>query len=340
VGAVRDDFTWIDGERLIRFGEGALADAPALLSRRGFDGYALLTTERALNDTPLLAENAAVVLYIQPGAVPEAAAAVRSDVKGRPLVAFGGGRVLDSGKAIAGADGLPCAAVPTTLSGAELTRIHRMPAGVDEFTLVRPSLVIAEPGLMASAPLTELAASAMNSLGHAAEALYTPLANPVTDIAALEAAALIAAGLEPEEPDRPKLALGALLGGYALGATSLAVHHVLSQSLVRVAGTPHAQTNAVVLPHALRLMADRAPEALGRLALALGADTDEPAGAATCAAALSARSGVTTLAEIGAERSKLDEVVETAVARQELGNTPNPPDARELMELLLRAYGV
>ena len=36
------DFRWQDGERLIRFGRGSLADAPDLLG----DGYVLLTTER------------------------------------------------------------------------------------------------------------------------------------------------------------------------------------------------------------------------------------------------------------------------------------------------------
>jgi alcohol dehydrogenase class IV len=338
VGAVRDDFTWIDGERLIRFGAGALADAPELLSRRGFDGYALLTTERALKETPAFAEQASVVLHVPSGGVPDAAAAVRDQVNGRPLVALGGGRVIDSAKAIAGADGLRCAAVPTTLSGAELTRIHRMPAGIEKFTLVRPSLVIGDPALMASAAMPDLAASAMNSLGHAVEALYTPLANPVTDIAALEAATLIATGLEPGEPDRPKLALGALLGGYALGATSLAVHHIVSQSLVRLAGTPHAQTNAVVLPHALRLMVGRAPDELGRLALALGADTADPARAVAQATALGARAGVTKLVELGVQRDQLDDVVQAALSRPELRHTPQPPDARELMDMLVRAY--
>ena len=50
--------------------------------------------------------------------MPEAAAAVRDEVGGRPLVALGGGRVVDAAKAIAGADGLAVAAIPTTLSGA------------------------------------------------------------------------------------------------------------------------------------------------------------------------------------------------------------------------------
>ena len=56
-----------------------------------------------------------------------------------------------------------------------------MPAGVDEFRLMRPSLVVAAPSLMASQPMPDLAASAMNALAHAIEALYTPLANPVAE---------------------------------------------------------------------------------------------------------------------------------------------------------------
>ena len=54
-----------------------------------------------------------------------------------------------------------------------------MPAGFDGSALMRPPLVIAAPALMASQPMPDLAASAMNALAHAIEALYTPMANPV-----------------------------------------------------------------------------------------------------------------------------------------------------------------
>src|SRR4051794_19556883 len=123
----RDAFTWVDGERLIRYGPGVMPEAVDLLTGRGFDRFALLTTERAAADAPALVEAADVVLHVPAGGVPEAAAAVRGEVGSRPLVAFGGGRVIDAGKAIGGADGLAVAAIPTTLSGAELTRFHRMP---------------------------------------------------------------------------------------------------------------------------------------------------------------------------------------------------------------------
>ena len=186
-------FTWLDGERLIRFGEGAAEEAPGLLRSRGFEGYVLLTTERFRGH--LLAEAAGEVIAVPSGPVAQASAAARSSVGGRPVVALGGGRVIDSAKAIGAADGVPVAAVPTTLSGAELTGFHRLPEGVEGRRLVRPSLVIADPGLMASAQMPLLAATALNALAHAVEALYTPLANPVASMAALRGANLIASGL-------------------------------------------------------------------------------------------------------------------------------------------------
>lgn len=323
-----DDFTWVDAERTIRFGSGVVGEAGQLLADHGFEGYALLTTERARAAAPAIAAGASLELTIPPGGVPEAAAAVRDGVGGRPLVALGGGRVIDAAKAIAGADGLGCAAIPTTLSGAELTRIHRMPAGVEEFTLVRPRLVVADPRLMASQPLPALAASAMNALAHALEALYVPLRNPVADAAALEAAELIGGGLRSPEPDHARLALGSLLGAYALGATGLAVHHVVCQTLVRVAGTPHADTNAVMLPHTLNLMEGRVPEAIGRFRSRLGTDPAD----------LAARAGVPgTLAELGVGEERLGEVVEAAVARPQLANTPQPPGREELLAYLKAA---
>jgi len=278
------------------------------------------------------------VLHVQPGPVPEAAAAVRGEVGGRPLVALGGGRVIDSAKGIGGADGLPVAAVPTTLSGAEMTRIHRMPAGVDEYRLVRPSLVIGDPALMGSQPMPGIAASAMNALAHAAEALYGPYANPASDRVALDAASLIARGLRtPQNPDRAALALGGLLAGYALGSAGLGLLHVLSQTTVRVTGAPHAGVYSVLLPRVLELMAASAPRELGRLAVALGAGSADPAEAASRAAELAASTGFTRLADVGVERDSFGEIVRGALARRELSYTPGAPGESALTEVLERA---
>ncbi|MEA2445349.1 MAG: maleylacetate reductase [Thermoleophilales bacterium] len=268
------------------------------------------------------------MLLVPGGGVPEAAAAVRGQVGDRPIVALGGGRVIDAAKAIGGADALRVAAVPTTLSGAEVTRIHRMPAGVDESNLIRPGLVIAAPELMASQPMPQLAASAMNALAHGVEALYHPGANPVSEMAALRAAELFARGLsEPANPRRDDLALGALLAAWALGATGYAIHHVVSQTLVRVAGTPHAETNAVLLPHTVRFMAVRAGSAIEKLRKAIGGDV----------AHLSAAAGPTTLGELGVDPAKLDDVAAQAARRPELANTPGGAPDRERLRGLLEA---
>jgi alcohol dehydrogenase class IV len=331
---VAEDFTWRDGERLIRFGEGVAADAPRLLEAHGFAGYALLTTARASESALGVLEAASAVIHVPPGRVDEISAALLEEAGDQPLAALGGGRVVDTAKAIAGARGGRPAAIPTTLSGAEMTPFHRTPAGAAGARMVRPALVIADPALMASRPAPQLIASAMNALAHAMEALYTPLANPVTDLAALRAAELIAAGVERDPPAGEELSLGALIAGYASGATGIAVHHAVCQTIVRVAGAPHAETNAVMLPHFARFMADRAPAAMGRFAAALGDPDGDPDAAAGRAATLAARSGHTRLSGLGVGEGHLPDVAAAAAAHPLLANTPEPPAEEELARLL------
>jgi alcohol dehydrogenase class IV len=322
-----ESFTMRDGERTIRFGEGSAAEAPDLLRQSGFQRYALLTTERAAGSAPLDGD-ATQVVHVPSGRVDEISAALLPDLMQGPLVALGGGRVIDTAKAIAGVTGAPVAAVPTTLSGAELTSFHRTPAGVEGARMVRPSLVVADPLLTASQPAMERAASAMNALAHGMEALYTPLANPVAERAALHGAELIAAGDE---------ALGALLCGWASGMTGFAVHHATCQLLVRTAGSPHAQTNAVMLPHFAGMMAGRVPGAMGEFSHALGDPDGDPDAAAGRTAKLSARSGHTRLATLGVEEEHLAPVAAAVMQHPALGNTPDPPDEDELLALLRNA---
>jgi alcohol dehydrogenase class IV len=296
-------FTWRDGERLIEFGPVGPIDEP----------YVLLSTERAADGADFI--------EVPSGKVDEISAQLLDAHDFDPgvlLLARGGGRVIDTAKAIAGAIGGRCGAIPTTLSGAEMTGFHRTPAGVEGARLVRPALVLADPELMASAPEERLAASAMNALAHAMEALYTPLANPVATMAALRSAALLISA------EREELALGALLAGYASGSTGIAVHHAICQTIVRECGTPHAETNAVMLPHSARLMQARAPEALAAFDEALGVDLAE----------LCARSGHTRLGTLGVSEQQLAKVAEAVASHRLLGSTPDPPGPDELLALL------
>ncbi len=320
-----ESFTMRDGERTIRFGEGSAAEAPDLLRRGGFDGFVLLTTERAAGSVRL---EPASRIDVPPGLVDELSASLLAEAGAGPLVALGGGRVIDTAKAIAGVTGAPVAAIPTTLSGAELTPFHRTPAGVEGARMVRPSLVIADPLLMASQPEPQLWASAANALAHGMEALYTPLANPVAERAALRGAEAIFA---------EDVALGAFLSGWASGMTGFAVHHATCQLLVRTAGSPHAQTNAVMLPHFAAMMSGRVPGVMGEFARALGDPDGNSDAAAGRAAKLSARSGHTRLATLGVEEEHLPRVAAAVMRHPALANTPEPPDEGELLELLRHA---
>jgi alcohol dehydrogenase class IV len=290
-------FLWRDGDRTIVYGE----DAVSALRRLGWDsGLTLLTTPRA--DPGIMAARL----------LPEAGA-------GR-LLAWGGGRVIDTAKAIASVTGARVGAVPTTLSGAEMTSLHRKIEGREQGPSVRPALVIGDPALMCSLPEPALRASALNALAHGVEALYGPRANPVATIVARRGAQLIAAG------DR---ALGALLCAYAVDSAGYAVHHVLSQTTVRVAGTSHAKTNAAVLPATITVMLERAPEAIADLATALGASASD----------LVARvDDLGGHARIDLDMPAREAVADTALRRPELADTPGPEVTRaELLGMLAMA---
>jgi alcohol dehydrogenase class IV len=332
------DFTWRDAERTIVFRPGALGDSPEILASGIWERFELLTTTRALGAAPVeLAERATVVHQVEPGEVPYVAAAIVDSVRNPTLVALGGGRVIDAAKAIAAVRGGRVCAIPTTLSGAEMTRIHRLPAGreADAPHLVRPSLVIADPFEMTTLDDRSLRASAMNALAHGAEALYVPLANPVATLAALRGAELIAHALDqrPAERDRAGLALGSLLCAYALDTTGFALHHVVCQTLVRMLGTPHAETNATMLPRTMAAMLPRAPDEIAALARALGAEAAE-----IRLRIESLGGGARRLRELGGSADRLESARHAMLQRPELANTPDPPGPEELRRLLEDAW--
>jgi alcohol dehydrogenase class IV len=70
---------------------------------------------------------------------------------------------------------------------------------------------------------------------------------------------------------------------------------------------------------------------------ALGLGARNPAAVPARVAELGALSGYRRLGEIGVEEGQIDAIVEAALQRPDLSNTPNPPDADELRELLREA---
>ena len=322
---------YADDRRRLLLHAGPITDPVSMLGEQGWDRFELLSTPRALADASALGEAADRIHSVPAGSVPEVSAAIIDDVASERLVAFGGGRVIDSAKAIAAVRGGEVAAIPTTLSGAPMTAIHRLPEEHSASSRVRPSLVIGYAETMTSAPEPQLRATAMNALAHGAESLYTPIADDASRAAALRGAELIAEGLDqaPDTRDRPGLSLGALLCGLAVDRAGIALHHVIGQSTVRVLGTPHAETYAALLPNTMEAMRDRAPEQINDLASALGTDS---AGIRERIADLA---GHRRLGELGADRDRLEELLDVAMARPELDHmTPGEIERPDVAAIL------
>jgi alcohol dehydrogenase class IV len=253
-------------------------------------------------------------------------------------VAFGGGSAIGLAKAVALTSGLPIVAVPTTYAGSEMTPIYGLTDAGHKTTgrdvRVRPAIVVYDPLLTLTLPPALSAASGLNAMAHAVEALYAVDANPVVSLIAEEAIHALAEGL-PRIVDAPSDAsarasalYGAWLAGIALGSVSMALHHKLCHTLGGAFDLPHARTHAVVLPYAAAYNAPAAPEAMARIARALGT-ADAPDGLA----ALARRLGVTrTLRELGFPADGLDRAADLATAAP----YPNPrPIERDAIRALL-----
>ena len=329
-------FTWRDGDRLVVFREGALAEALQVLEAHDWGHFELLTTSRALGTAPIELPEAAVAVHeVPPGRVADVSAPILDEVTTPTLVALGGGRVIDVAKAIAAVRGGRVAAIPTTLSGAEMTHVHRLPAGHEAPHLVRPAVVIADPGPMTELDEKPLRATAMNALAHGAEALYGPGANPPATLASLRGAELIAEALDQpaKDRDRAALALGALLCAHGIDSAGLGPHHAISQELVRVMGIPHAETNATMLPHTMEMMRPRFPEALEALGEALGATRRQLPGRLK-----KLGGGPRWLSELGAESERVGAAVDAIHARIGSAPVPDPPEPDEIRALIEKAW--
>ncbi len=279
---------------------------------------------------PAIGARAGALHLVAPGRVDELAGELLGCVAPATLiVALGGGRVIDTAKALAAArpprDRPLVAAVPTTLSAAEMTAIHRRAAGADG-TLpgARPALVVNDPRLSASQPAAELAASAANALGHAAEARATRRASPLPTLCGREAARLIGVAYAGDgEPDRETLALAALLSGCALDGAGYGLHHVMAQTLARHAGVGHGQSNAVMLAHTLAALARRGAPCADLVELA---------------ALLARRAGAVRLRDLGVDEAALDACADAAARRPQLDETPPRADRDELRALYGAAF--
>jgi alcohol dehydrogenase class IV len=337
----REDFVWKDGERLIAFGGSALASLPGFLRAANMEQYALLASARSLDQFAGLVGGdeaiaaAEVSVNVGPGGVADLARDLREQVGDRPIVAVGGGRVIDTAKAIAGTYDQRVAAIPTTLSGAPMTGTHRLPAGfAGEAKTVRPAIVIAVPDLMASQDDSLRTGSAMNALSHAVESLFVETGSAVPRLAGARAVKLLFRSLLDDTIDEPtrrlRLSLGAIEAGYAVGAAGYAIHHVICQTIVRTGKVAHAPTYGVMLPYTLEFYKVRDELTWQLISEEMGTQDPSLQIARVCAAA----GNPTTLTDLGVAPERIEPIIAVASERPQLRLTPGGANANDIRSLI------
>lgn len=261
------------------------------------------------------------------------------------VIAAGGGSTTGLGKAMALELGLPILAIPTTYAGSEMTPIYGITEGRTKRTgkdpRVLPRTVVYDPQLSVDLPLDITVTSGINAIAHAAEGLYGQDRNPLMELAAQSGIAAIAGAIpelrrSPRDmPARTDALYGAWLCGMVLGNVGMALHHKLCHALGGGFDLPHAETHTVLLPQALAFNAPAVPDAMRRIAYAIGAES--AAGGLYDLA--KANGAPVSLAAIGMSHGDLDHAAELAVSDpywnpRSIGHAQQS----EIRELLQRAF--
>jgi maleylacetate reductase len=351
-------FTYTAQPSRVVFGAGALQQLGPEIERLGARRAVVLSTPEQIDSARRVAEllgpRAAGIFAEARMHVPiETARAAREEARrlgADCAVAIGGGSTVGLGKAIALESdrdaGFPILAIPTTYAGSEMTPIYGLTEDGVKKTgrdlRVLPKTVIYDPELTLTLPLALTLTSALNAIAHACEGLYAHDGNPITALMAEEgiraaATALPRLGRNPRDLDARSDALyAAWLCGSVLGSVSMGLHHKLCHTLGGTFDLPHAQVHTVVLPHALAYNANGAPEAMRRIARALGT-VQGPLSAAVGIFDLARTHGApTALRDIGMPADGLDRAAELAV--QSPYPNPRPLERTAIRELLQHAF--
>ena len=277
-----------------------------------------------------------------PVEVTEAALRVVKERGADALVAVGGGSTTGLGKAIALRTDLPQIVLPTTYAGSEMTPI--LGETIDGAKTTRrdpkvlPEVVIYDVDLTLDLPAGISAASGMNAMAHAVEALYARDRNPLVSLAAEAGIAALARALPrimaaPRDGEvRAEALYGAWLCGFCLGTVGMALHHKLCHVLGGAFALPHAETHAIVLPHAAAYNAPAAPAAMARVARALGME-DAARGLYDLAGRLGLKRG---LREVGMPEDGIAVAVERTLGGPYWN--PRPLERGAIRDLLARAW--
>jgi maleylacetate reductase len=332
------------------FGAGALKRLPEELDRLGARRALVLSTPEQADSARQVAsalgarcagtyDKAAMHVPVE---IAEDARRAARQLGADCCLTVGGGSTTGLGKAIALTSSVPILAVPTTYAGSEMTPIYGITEGGAKKTgrdvRVLPRAVIYDPTLTLSLPPALSAASGMNAIAHAVEALYSHEGNPIISLMAEEGIRALASALPVivQKPidvsSRSDALYGAWLCGVVLGSAGMALHHKLCHVLGGSFNLPHAETHSIVLPHAVRYNHDAAPEAMACIRRAIQAE-DAAAGIYD----LEKRLGLPMrLADLGMKEGDLEGAAR--IATEAPYPNPRKVDYAGVLQLLRSAY--
>jgi aldehyde dehydrogenase (NAD+) len=220
------------------------------------------------------------------------------------IVSVGGGSVMDTGKAVCvtlknggrANDHIalmrltefqtPHIAIPTTAgTGSEVTNVSVLTskmAGrkvyiVDPYII--PNTAILDPRFTMTLPTALTAATAMDAMTHAIEALTSTLSQPICDGQALQAVRLIRQNLPRvmangrDEKARENLQIAAAMAGWAFTIAQVGLAHAMAHTVGVMHKVHHGTACGIMLPKVMRFNIDYAADKLALAAQALGVDT-------------------------------------------------------------------
>lgn len=215
---------------------------------------------------------------------------------------------------------------------------------VDRNSLV--SLSVNDPELMLSKPASLTAATGMDALTHAVEAMVTPGGFTVTSATAAAAVELIFEYLPRAVRDgsdleaREHMTYACFLGGMAFNNAGLGYVHAMAHQLGGVYDLPHGVCNAMLLPYVEEMNAKHVPGKFRHIAKAIGMDvkdkSDEECSMYVIDAIrqLSREVGIPEkLSELGVTDPDLELLADNAMKDACAPGNPYQPSREEVMEL-------
>jgi alcohol dehydrogenase class IV len=344
------DFVYQSAPIRVVFGTGTRRQLPDELTRLGVSRALVLATPRqnalVAGIREMIGERFAGIftgaVMHTPVEVTDRAMETVHDVQADCIVSLGGGSTTGLGKAIALRTDLPQIVLPTSYAGSEMTPVVGQTSGGIKTTQsspkILPEIVIYDVDLTMTMPPALSATSGINAIAHAVEALYARDRNPVISLMAQEAIRTLAQALpricaQPEDrAARTDALYGAWLSGICLGAVGMALHHKLCHTLGGLFNLPHAETHAVILPHALAYNAPAVPDAMTRIATALGVP-DAALGLHDLTRKLAVPA---SLREIGMPESGIDQAADLVVKNPYWN--PRRIEQETIRELIARAW--